>query len=62
MFAVAQRFQEKERVVSTSPRIPKGANSMSNKHNLVLYLDKEIVEKSKAIGFNLSRTFFRLEI
>jgi post-segregation antitoxin (ccd killing protein) len=30
---------------------------MSNKHNLVLYLDKELVEKSKELGFNLSRTF-----
>ena len=30
---------------------------MSNKHNLVLYLDKELIKKSKALGFNLSRTF-----
>ena len=30
---------------------------MRNKHNIVLYLDKELVEKSKALGFNLSRTF-----
>jgi post-segregation antitoxin (ccd killing protein) len=30
---------------------------MSNKHNLVLYLDKELIDKSKALGFNLSRTF-----
>jgi hypothetical protein len=30
---------------------------MSNKHNVVLYLDKEIVEKSKELGFNLSKTF-----
>jgi hypothetical protein len=33
------------------------ANAMSNKNNLVLYLDKEIVAKSRALGFNLSRTF-----
>jgi post-segregation antitoxin (ccd killing protein) len=30
---------------------------MSNKHNLVLYIDKELVEKSKDLGFNLSKIF-----
>jgi hypothetical protein len=30
---------------------------MPNKHNLVLYLDKELVEKSKELGFNPSKTF-----
>ncbi len=30
---------------------------MSNKHNLVLYVDQELVEKSRNIGFNLSKTF-----
>ena len=30
---------------------------MGNKGNVVLYLDKELVEKSKALGFNLSKTF-----
>ena len=30
---------------------------LSNKSNLVLYLDKELIKKSKALGFNLSRTF-----
>ncbi len=30
---------------------------MSNKRNVVLYLDKELVEKSKSLGFNLSKTF-----
>jgi hypothetical protein len=30
---------------------------MSNKRNAVLYLDKELVEKSKALGLNLSKTF-----
>ena len=30
---------------------------MSNKRKVVLYLDDELVEKSRAIGFNLSRTF-----
>lgn len=30
---------------------------MPNKHNLVLYLDKELIEKSKELGLNLSKTF-----
>ena len=30
---------------------------MSNKRNVVLYLDKELVEKSQELGFNLSKTF-----
>jgi intergrase/recombinase len=30
---------------------------LRNKHNLVLYIDKDLVEKSKALGFNLSKTF-----
>ncbi len=30
---------------------------MTNKRNVVLYLDKELVEKSKELGFNLSKTF-----
>ena len=30
---------------------------MVNKGNVVLYLDKELVEKSKELGFNLSKTF-----
>jgi post-segregation antitoxin (ccd killing protein) len=30
---------------------------MSNKHNLVLYVDQELVEKSRGLGFNLSKTF-----
>ena len=30
---------------------------MSNKRNVVLYLDEELVEKSKELGFNLSKTF-----
>jgi hypothetical protein len=30
---------------------------LRNKHNLVIYIDKEIVEKSKELGFNLSKTF-----
>ena len=30
---------------------------MGTKGNVVLYLDKELIEKSKALGFNLSKTF-----
>jgi integrase len=30
---------------------------MSNKHNLVLYVDEELVRKSREFGFNLSKTF-----
>ena len=29
---------------------------MSNKHNLVLYIDKELVEKSRSLGLDLSKT------
>jgi hypothetical protein len=34
-----------------------GSNATSNKRNGVLYLDKNLVEKSKSLGFNLSKTF-----
>jgi hypothetical protein len=37
--------------------MPSGANAMTQKGNVVLYLDKELVEKSKELGFNLSKTF-----
>ena len=30
---------------------------LSNKHNLVLYVDQELIEKSRNLGFNLSKTF-----
>jgi hypothetical protein len=30
---------------------------MTTKGNVVLYLDKDLVEKSKEMGFNLSKTF-----
>ncbi len=30
---------------------------MTTKGNVVLYLDKNLVEKSKELGFNLSKTF-----
>jgi post-segregation antitoxin (ccd killing protein) len=29
---------------------------MPQKQNVVLYLDKEVVEKSRELGFNLSKT------
>ncbi len=34
-----------------------GANTMTSKGNVVLYLDRDLVEKSKEYGFNLSKTF-----
>ena len=37
--------------------MPSDANAMTQKGNVVLYLDKQLVEKSKELGFNLSRTF-----
>ena len=37
--------------------MPLDANAMTQKGNVVLYLDKELVEKSKEMGFNLSKTF-----
>jgi len=37
--------------------MPADANAMSNKRNVVLYLDKNLVEKSKELGFNLGKTF-----
>jgi post-segregation antitoxin (ccd killing protein) len=30
---------------------------ISNKRNVVLYLDKDLVEKTRDLGFNLSKTF-----
>ncbi len=30
---------------------------LSNKRNVVLYLDKELIEKTRELGFNLSKTF-----
>ena len=30
---------------------------MTRKGNVVLYLDRELVKKSKSLGFNLSKTF-----
>ena len=37
--------------------MPSDALAMGTKGNVVLYLDKDLVEKSKALGFNLSKTF-----
>jgi len=34
-----------------------GAKAYSNKGNLILYLDKEIIQTSKDLGFNLSKIF-----
>jgi hypothetical protein len=30
---------------------------MSHKRNVVLYLDKDLIEKTRNLGFNLSKTF-----
>ena len=30
---------------------------MSNKRNVVLYVDSELIEKTRELGFNLSKTF-----
>jgi hypothetical protein len=37
--------------------MPSDAFAMGNKGNVVLYLDKDLVAKSKSLGFNLSKTF-----
>jgi hypothetical protein len=37
--------------------MPYDANAMSQKGNVALHLDKELVENSKKMGFNLSKTF-----
>ena len=37
--------------------MPLNANAMTTKGNVELYLDKELVEKSKDLEFNLSNTF-----
>jgi hypothetical protein len=37
--------------------MPSDASAMLNKRNVALYLDKKMVEKSKEMGFNLSKTF-----
>ncbi len=37
--------------------MPVDAFAMGTKRNVVLYLDRALVEKSKSLGFNLSKTF-----
>src|SRR3990170_6955154 len=44
-------------ITKNRPRMPSGAFAMTQKGNVVLYLDKELVEKSKELGFNLSKSF-----
>jgi hypothetical protein len=36
---------------------PRMRMQTSNKRNVVLYLDKELVQKTRNLGFNLSKTF-----
>ena len=44
-------------ITKNIPCFRAGASAMSNKSNLVLYLDKETIRKSKDLCFNLSRIF-----
>ena len=44
-------------ITLNSPRLRADANAMGTKRNVVLYLDKKLVQKSKSLGFNLSKTF-----
>ena len=44
-------------ITKNIPCFRASASAMSNKSNLVLYLDKETIRKSKDLGFNLSKTF-----
>jgi hypothetical protein len=41
----------------SSVRTRPGANAMSNKRNVASYLEEELVEKSRHLGFNLSKMF-----
>jgi integrase len=49
--------QKAKHITQNFPRMPSDAFAMRTKRNVVLYLDKELIEKSKALGFNLSKTF-----
>jgi post-segregation antitoxin (ccd killing protein) len=45
-------------ITKNSPSHPLGCEcKMTQKRNVVLYLDRDLVEKSRDFGFNLSRTF-----
>ena len=52
---------EQNQVYNIEPAIPSRAKGckgkMSKKRNVVLYLDSELVKKSRELGFNLSKTF-----
>lgn len=37
--------------------MPSDANAIDKQGPVVLYLDKDLIEKSKELGFNLSKTF-----
>ena len=48
---------QKTRFITTSSlRMRLDAFAMGTKGNVVLYLDKDLVEKSRELGFNLSKT------
>ncbi len=44
-------------ITKKSPRIASDANAMTQKGNVLLYLDKDLVGKSRELWFSLSRTF-----
>ena len=44
-------------ITKKSPRMASDANAMTQKGNVLLYLDKDLVEKSRELWFSLSRTF-----
>ena len=54
---VSKEIEITKHITLNTPRMPSDANAMTSKGNVVLYLDKELVEKSKELGFNLSKTF-----
>ena len=58
LFLIASLFIKHQTYNTELPLAPARVQTqMSNKHNLVLYVDQELVEKSRELGFNLSKTF-----
>jgi hypothetical protein len=54
-FVFAEKTMTKHITIFSS--MPSDANAMTTKGNVVLYLDKELVEKSKELGFNSIKMF-----
>ena len=58
LFLIASLFVKHQTYNTELPIAPARVQThLSNKRNVVLYLDKELVAKSREIGFNLSKTF-----